>query len=91
MAFGLVNHAVAPHRLTQETMALAAKIAAQPFATLRTGKHAFYEQVEIPLEAAYHYATQVMTEPSTAMEPMTPTTARKARDDSNARWVNIRW
>jgi enoyl-CoA hydratase/carnithine racemase len=62
VAFGLINRAVVPEKLTQETMALAAKIAAKPFATLRTGKHAFYEQVEMPLEAAYHYASQVMTE-----------------------------
>ena len=48
--------------LTMETMAMAATIAAKPFATVRTGKHAFYEQLEMPLENAYHFAAQVMTE-----------------------------
>ena len=28
----------------------------------RTGKHAFYAQLEMPLEAAYAYAAKVMTE-----------------------------
>jgi enoyl-CoA hydratase/carnithine racemase len=59
---GLINRAVAPEKLRQESMALAKKIAAKPYATVRTGKHAFYQQLEMPLEAAYAYAAQVMTE-----------------------------
>ena len=34
--------------------------------------------------------TQVMTDPWTAIDPRTATIARNARDDSKARWVNIR-
>jgi enoyl-CoA hydratase/carnithine racemase len=59
---GLINRAVPAADLTRETTALAEKIAAKPFATIRTGKHAFYEQLEMGLEEAYHYAAQVMTE-----------------------------
>ena len=59
---GLINRAVAPESLRAETMALAAKIAAKPYATVRTGKHAFYQQLEMPLADAYDYAAQVMTE-----------------------------
>jgi enoyl-CoA hydratase/carnithine racemase len=59
---GLINRAVAPEKLTAETMALAGRIAAKPYATVRTGKHAFYQQLEMPLEKAYAYAAQVMTE-----------------------------
>jgi enoyl-CoA hydratase/carnithine racemase len=59
---GLINRAVAAENLTAETMALASKIAAKPYATVRTGKHAFYQQLEMPLEKAYAYAAQVMTE-----------------------------
>ena len=62
VALGLINRAVPAADLTKETMALAEKIAAKPFATVRTGKRAFYEQLEMGLEAAYHYAAQVMTE-----------------------------
>jgi len=59
---GLINRAVAPDSLRAETMALAAKIAAKPYATVRTGKHAFYRQLEMTLEDAYDFAAQVMTE-----------------------------
>jgi len=59
---GLINRSAAPEKLREDTMALAGKIAAKPYATVRTGKHAFYQQLEMPLEAAYAYAAQVMTE-----------------------------
>ncbi len=59
---GLINRAVAPEALQDETMALAGKIAAKPHATLRTGKQAFYRQIEMPLAEAYAYTAQVMTE-----------------------------
>ena len=62
VAIGLINRAVPPEKLTEETMALAEKIAAKPFTTLSTGKRAFYEQAEMKLEDAYRYAAQVMTE-----------------------------
>ena len=59
---GLINRAVAPESLETETMALAAKIAAQPSMTLKNGKEAFYRQLEMPLDQAYDYANKVMTE-----------------------------
>jgi 1,4-dihydroxy-2-naphthoyl-CoA synthase len=59
---GLINRAVPPENVRAEVMALAAKIAAKPYATIRTGKHAFYEQAEMTLADAYAYAAQVMTE-----------------------------
>lgn len=62
LRIGLINRAVAPESLTAETMALAAKIAAKPAATIRTGKHAFYQQLEMKLEDAYAFAARVMTE-----------------------------
>lgn len=62
LTLGLVNRVVAEDALAAETMALAQKIAAKPKATVRIGKEAFYAQVEMPLKAAYDYASQVMTE-----------------------------
>ena len=59
---GLVNRVVAPESLQAETMALAQKIAAKPRATVRTGKEAFYRQIEMPFAEAYDYASRVMTE-----------------------------
>jgi enoyl-CoA hydratase/carnithine racemase len=62
VAIGLINRAVLTAELTKETMEMAGTIAAKPFVAVRTGKHAFYEQLEMPLDTAYHYAAQVMTE-----------------------------
>jgi enoyl-CoA hydratase/carnithine racemase len=59
---GLINHAVPLGVLRDKTMALAGHIAAKPDAALRIGKHAFYEQLEMPLATAYGYAAQVMTQ-----------------------------
>ncbi|HEX4370870.1 MAG TPA: enoyl-CoA hydratase [Rhizomicrobium sp.] len=59
---GLVNRVVGPAALKSETMALAQKIAAKPRVTVRTGKEAFYRQIEMPLAEAYDYASRVMTE-----------------------------
>jgi len=59
---GLVNRVVRPDALESQTMALAAKIASKPVQTLKTGKEAFYRQLEMPLSGAYDYVTQVMTE-----------------------------
>jgi enoyl-CoA hydratase/carnithine racemase len=59
---GLINKVVAPEILESETMILANKIASKPRQTLKTGKEAFYRQLEMPLAEAYAYASQVMTE-----------------------------
>jgi enoyl-CoA hydratase/carnithine racemase len=59
---GLINRVVAPDVLETETMALASLIAAKPRATVKTGKEAFYRQLEMPLAEAYDYASKVMTE-----------------------------
>jgi enoyl-CoA hydratase/carnithine racemase len=60
-AFGLVNRVVAPERLTDETMALAALIADKSPLVLAIGKEAFHRQREMPLDDAYAYASEVMT------------------------------
>ncbi|MDE2464252.1 MAG: enoyl-CoA hydratase [Alphaproteobacteria bacterium] len=65
---GLVNKVVPPELLTPETMTLAGRIAAKPRATVRTGKEAFYRQLELPLSEAYAYTAQVMTENMLAAE-----------------------
>ncbi len=62
VSLGLINRAVAPDALESETLALAQRIASKPRATMKTGKEAFYRQIEMPLADAYAYASQVMTE-----------------------------
>jgi enoyl-CoA hydratase/carnithine racemase len=59
---GLINKVVAPEILESETMILANKIASKPRQTLKTGKEAFYRQLEMVLPEAYAYASQIMTE-----------------------------
>lgn len=59
---GLVNRVVPATSLESETMQLAQLIASKPRATVKTGKEAFYRQLEMPLSEAYDYASRVMTE-----------------------------
>lgn len=59
---GLINRAVAPDRLADETTALADTIAAKLGSAVRIGKRAFYEQIQMPLDAAYAFAGDVMVE-----------------------------
>jgi enoyl-CoA hydratase/carnithine racemase len=60
--YGLVNRVVAPDKVLDEALALAALIASKPPATVATGKEAFYRQIEMPLAEAYDYAACVMVE-----------------------------
>jgi enoyl-CoA hydratase/carnithine racemase len=68
LRIGLVNRVVAPEMLEAETMKLAETIAAKPRATVKTGKEAFYRQLEMGLSDAYDYASRVMTENMMAAE-----------------------
>jgi enoyl-CoA hydratase/carnithine racemase len=60
--YGLVNRVVAPDKVLDEALALAALIASKPPVTVATGKDAFYKQIEMPLAEAYNYAAGVMVE-----------------------------
>ncbi len=59
--WGLVNRAVPAGALEEETRALAGRIAEASRYTIRTGKRAFYLQVELDQHRAYQYASDVMT------------------------------
>lgn len=61
-SLGLVNRVVAPEALTDETMALAATIAAKLTAAVRIGKRAFHDQIDLGLAEAYAHTGAVMTE-----------------------------
>lgn len=60
--FGLVNRVVAADALSVTVMDLARKIASKSTVTIKTGKQAFYHQLDLPLGEAYAYAARVMTE-----------------------------
>ncbi|MEI4486270.1 enoyl-CoA hydratase [Frigidibacter sp. MR17.14] len=59
---GLINRAVAPERLEEETHALARQVAGKLSGAVRIGKRAFYEQVQMDLAGAYARAGAVMVE-----------------------------
>jgi enoyl-CoA hydratase/carnithine racemase len=58
---GLVNRVVPAPDLESAAQALARQIASKSPLTLAIGKEAFYAQAELDLEAAYAYASEVMT------------------------------
>ena len=59
---GLVNRVVPANELSETVSAMAAKIASKSMVTVRTGKEAFYRQLDLPLEEAYAFTARVMTE-----------------------------
>ena len=59
---GLINRAVPMDELEDTTMALAEQLAAKLGSAVKIGKHAFYQQLEMGIEAAYDYTGQVMVE-----------------------------
>ncbi|WP_073954116.1 enoyl-CoA hydratase [Thalassospira sp. TSL5-1] len=58
---GLVSDVVTEDTLESATRDLAARIAEKSGSTVKIGKEAFYRQIEMPLAAAYDYASSVMT------------------------------
>jgi enoyl-CoA hydratase/carnithine racemase len=59
--WGLVNRVVPAEKLDEAVRALAREIASKSPLTLAIGKEAFYRQAELGLDAAYAYASEVMT------------------------------
>ncbi|MBX5188734.1 enoyl-CoA hydratase [Rhizobium sp. NZLR3b] len=60
--FGLVNRIVPEQYLAQVVSKYAAVIASKSPLTLKIGKEAFNRQLELPVQAAYDYATKVMVD-----------------------------
>ena len=60
--FGLVNKVVPAKELELVTRDLASKIASKSPLTLRVGKEAFYRQLEMDLDSAYRYTSEVMAQ-----------------------------
>jgi enoyl-CoA hydratase/carnithine racemase len=61
-AIGLINHAVPANELGEVVASVAVKIASKSMATVKTGKQAFYRQLDLTLDEAYAYTARVMTE-----------------------------
>ncbi|EAU41219.1 enoyl-CoA hydratase [Fulvimarina pelagi HTCC2506] len=60
--FGLVNRVVPPEYLGTIIGKYATTIASKSPLTVRTGKEAFYRQMEMPLSEAYDYAARTMVD-----------------------------
>mgnify|MGYP006146863357 CR=1 FL=1 len=59
---GLINDHFPITELENEVLKLAKKIASKSNLTVKIGKKAFYQQLEMPLKKAYRYTSKVMTE-----------------------------
>ena len=57
---GLVNRVFELAAMDQEVKALAGLLASKSLMTLKTGKQAFYRQIDMPLPDAYAFAAQIM-------------------------------
>lgn len=60
--WGLVNHVTMPEELDARTETLAIKLADASGLVLCLGKRAYYREIDLPLEAAYHDAQRVMAD-----------------------------
>jgi enoyl-CoA hydratase/carnithine racemase len=61
-AMGVVNRLSPPDRLAEDTLSLAAQIAAKDPAAIRLGKRAFQSQLGLPLDQAYQVAGAAIVE-----------------------------
>ncbi|TMM54492.1 enoyl-CoA hydratase [Sulfitobacter sabulilitoris] len=59
---GLINRAVPPETLAQETAALAAQVAGKLGVAVKIGKRAFYDQLDLTTAAAYAHTGAVMVQ-----------------------------
>lgn len=62
LELGLVNRVVPMDQLAAETIGLAETVAAKLGSSVRIGKQAFYEQIQMPLDQAYRFTGDVMVE-----------------------------
>jgi len=59
---GLINDHFENSRLDEEVLKLAEAIASKSTRVVKIGKEAFYKQLEMPLEEAYKYTSEIMSE-----------------------------
>jgi len=59
---GLVNRAVPAEDVRAATEELAQRIASRSALGIRSGKEAFYRQIDMPIEEAFAYANEAMVE-----------------------------
>jgi len=65
---GLINRSVAAGELHSEVEKLAQQIASKSAQGIRIGKRAFYQQIDMPVENAFDYATEEMIRAMTSAD-----------------------
>ena len=65
---GLINDCFESSKLEEEVLKLAESVASKSSKILKIGKEAFYKQLEMPLEEAYKYTSEVMSENMMALD-----------------------
>tara|TARA_B100001123_G_scaffold399570_1_gene484666 strand:- start:710 stop:1495 length:786 start_codon:yes stop_codon:yes gene_type:complete len=65
---GLINDHFESSKLEEEILKLADNVASKSSKILKIGKEAFYKQLEMPLEEAYKYTSEVMSENMMALD-----------------------
>ena len=65
---GLINDCFENSKLEEEVLKIAEKISTKSNKIVKIGKQAFYKQLEMPLEEAYRYASEVMSENMMALD-----------------------
>ena len=58
---GLINDHFSKKELNKEVLNIAKKISSKSNLTIKIGKRAFYKQLEMPLNKAYRYTSEMMT------------------------------
>ena len=58
---GLINDHYPLSKLEDEVLKLAKKIASKSNLIIKIGKKAFYKQLEMPINKAYQYTSEIMT------------------------------
>ena len=65
---GLINDYYPKSKLNKKVLEVAKVISSKSNASIRIGKKAFYKQLEMPLDKAYKYTSQVMSENMMALD-----------------------
>ena len=65
---GLINDHFTKKKLNKEILNIAKKISSKSNLTIKIGKRAFYKQLEMPLNKAYKYTSEMMTLNMMAMD-----------------------
>ena len=65
---GLINDYFDNSKLEEEVLKIAEKIASKSSKVVKIGKKAFYKQLEMPLDQAYKYTSEIMSENMMAVD-----------------------